>query len=112
MTNQELKQYFCDNCGKIKYENEVHITDNKKHVYCNTCGNTDLYEIEYINQKAISTAKDGALLIRNYCKSINVAVNRILKSNTELQVNAELGYLTEKVEKLNKAYNYLIQSMN
>ena len=111
MTNQESKQYFCDNCGKIKYEKDIHIASTGT-VYCLDCGNDNLYEIEYINQKAISTAKDEALLIRNYCKSINVAVNRILKSNTEYQVNAELGYLTEKVEKLNKAYTYLIQSMN
>jgi hypothetical protein len=106
----ESKEFFCENCGKIKYENDITKDKKTKKYVCKVCKNTEVYEVNYIIPD-ISTAKDEALLIRNYCKSITVAANRILKAQDHFQAQIELSYLQEKITKLNFAYKFLKQAL-
>lgn len=58
----------------------------------------------------LNKIKDEAYAIKRNCESIIVAANRIMSSEDELRASLEFGYLDEKINKLMKAYNYLLQA--
>jgi len=106
---KESKEFFCDTCQKIKYENEVSKDKKTKEYLCIICKNP-VYEVNYLKPD-IESAKDEAVLITYYCRSIITAASKIKKAQNYMQVKIEMGYLTEKIQKLNTSYKYLMQSV-